>query len=65
MKQKVKIKFNNNEIYFFDHDFKSALHHANQFYKRNKKLYNMQVYLLNENSAGERWLFLKKSTETM
>lgn len=58
-KQEVKIEYNDQELFFFAHTFKSALDHANDFVKRNKGKFKMKVFLLNTSSFGEKWIHYK------
>lgn len=59
-KQKVKITYDKNDIFFFDHSFKTALEYADYFIKRNKGKFEMNIFLLNESNYGKRWTFFKK-----
>lgn len=55
-KKEVKIEYNNREVFFFAHSFKTALEHANDFVERNKGKFKMKVFLLNTSNFGEKWL---------
>lgn len=55
-KQEVKIEYNNQKVFFFAHSFKTALEHANDFVKRNKGKFEMQIFVLNERNFGEKWI---------
>lgn len=55
-KQEVKIEFNGNDVFFFEHTFKSAYEHARDFIERNKDQFEMKVFLLNTSCFGEKWI---------
>lgn len=55
-KQEVKLEYNSEEVFFFEHGFKTAYEHANDFVKRNKGKFKMKLFLLNVSSYGEKWL---------
>lgn len=55
-KQEVKIEYNNVEVFFFEHGFKTAFGHANDFVKRNKRKFKMKLFLLNVSNFGEKWI---------
>lgn len=59
-KQEVKIEYNQKEVFFFQHSFKTALEHANDFIQRNKGKFEMKLFMLNASNFGERWIFIKK-----
>ncbi len=58
-RQEAKIRYNNRgkerEVFFFAHNFKTALEHANDFVKRNKGKFEMKLFVLNESNFGEKW----------
>lgn len=60
MKQEIKISVEGVDIFFFAHSGKSAMHYAEMFYSKNKK-YNMKLYILNESSHGNKWIFIKEN----
>lgn len=55
-KQEVKIEYNQEKVFFFQHSFKSALEHANDFVKRNKGKFKMKLFVLNRSNFGEKWI---------
>jgi len=59
MIQKVKIAYENAEVFFFDHSFKTAHQHADDFVKRNKGKFAMRMFNLNTSDFGEQWLLEK------
>ena len=59
-KQKIKIKFDNNEIFFFDHGFKSAWGWAEKFIEGNTGKFKMEIFILNESSSGKRYIKIKE-----
>lgn len=58
-KQEVKIEYNNEKVFFFEHSFKTALQHANDFIERNKGKFEMKLFVLNKSNIGEKWIFKK------
>lgn len=58
-KQEVKIEYDGNEVFFFNHSFKTAMQHALDFIERNKDKFIMKLYILNESSFGEKWIFVR------
>jgi hypothetical protein len=55
-KQEIKIEYNKEKVFFFEHSFKTALKHANDFVKRNKGKFEMKLFVLNESNFGEKWI---------
>ena len=55
-KQEIKIEYDNKEVFFFKHSFKTALQHAKEFVKRNKGKFEMKLFVLNESNIGEKWI---------
>ena len=52
--QKYMVRNSNGfEIYFFDHSFKTARQHAEDYIKRNKE---GELYRANYSSYGNRWI---------
>lgn len=58
-KQEAKIEYNNTAVFFFQHSFKTALEHANDFIERNKGKFEMKLFTLNKSSFGGQWTWLK------
>lgn len=52
--QKIKIEYNNNELFFFDHSLKTALEHADDFIKRNNEK-EIKLFVLNTSNFGPKW----------
>lgn len=63
-KQEVKIEYDGTKVFFFQHSFKTALEHANDFIERNKGKFEMKLFLLNKSNFGEKWLFNKTIEKT-
>lgn len=55
-KQEIKIEYNGNEVFFFEHMFKSAYEHAREFIERNRGQFEMKLFVLNTRPFGEKWL---------
>lgn len=64
-KQEAMIQYNGNEVFFFQHSFKSALEHAMEFVERNKGKFEMKVFFLNESSFGDRWFLFDEIPMTL
>ncbi|CCC86368.1 hypothetical protein PPM_p0218 (plasmid) [Paenibacillus polymyxa M1] len=58
-KQEAKIEYNNNEFFFFQHSFKTALEHANDFIARNKGKFEMKLFILNGSNYGQQWKLIE------
>lgn len=59
-KQEFKIEYDGSQVFFFEHDLKTALEHAEDFIERNKGKFEMKLFALNKSNFGEKWTFIKK-----
>lgn len=55
-KYKVVNLENDTEIFFFDHSFKSAKAHAEEYMRRNSHKGLCRLYYRNNTPYGNRWL---------
>lgn len=58
-KQEFMIKYNNIEVFFFAHGFKTAREHAEEFIERNRGRFQMKLYMLNRGYFGPTWSWRK------
>ena len=56
-KQEVKITncIDDSSTFFFAHNLKTAMWHANEYMERNKGKFPMRIYTLNTSSFGAKW----------
>ena len=58
-KQEAMIKYNDIEVFFFAHGFKTAIEHAEEFIERNRGRFQMKLYALNRSCFGPEWCWRK------
>jgi hypothetical protein len=59
--QEAMVKYDDVEIFFFHHEFKSGIEHAMKFMRDNNLTCKMKMYTKNHSNFGKTWIFYKSN----